>query len=76
MKKLLIAVLLCSGCYTRASLQQADAEMLHDSLSYYQDTRTGTCYSGAYLRIDGAIWSSVECTPEIKKTAVKFKSRP
>ena len=68
--------LLSCACYTRASRQEADAEMLHDSLNYYQDTRTGICYSGAYLRIDGAIWSSVECTPEIKKTAVKFKSRP
>lgn len=75
-KLLLVAVLLCSGCYTRQSLQAADAEMLSDTLYYYQDTRTGVCYSGAYLRIDGAIWSSVPCTNEIVKTSTKFKSKP
>lgn len=75
-KVLLLTCFLLTGCYTRASLQQADAEMLSESLSYFKDTRTGTCYSGAYLRVDGAIWTSVQCTPAIEKSAVHFRSRP
>lgn len=77
MKKLLlvIAILSC-GCYTRAAMRQADADMLSHSITYYRDTRTGACFSGAYLRVDGALWSSVECTPEIEATAVEFTSEP
>lgn len=77
MKKILLAFcFVFCGCYTRESLRAADADMLSDSLSYYQDTRTGVCYSGAYLRVDGAIWASVPCTDEIVKSSTKFVSRP
>lgn len=78
MKRILMAFLLIVGCQRHATetrdVDRTDVIELNNCLTYYKDTTTGVCYSGAYGGFNGSIFTYVPCTPEVENVAHKFKS--
>lgn len=70
----LIGLVACDKQEMRRDWVKDDIERLGDNLNYYKDSRTNLCFAGMYLNSHGAVFTSVQCTPEVEKLAHTFTS--